>query len=66
VAYFIRPVDRELMPNGHDWLMIETPDGDATFFVSRDAECIEVSPATLAAVVPRVGEAAGIPFTLAS
>jgi hypothetical protein len=62
VAYFVQPVDREHMPEGHDWVFFQWPNGDATFILARDAGAVELSADVIAAIVTSVGRATGLPI----
>lgn len=42
MAYYIEPVDRDLLPDGRDWMFIEEPGGDCRFVLARDADSIEL------------------------
>lgn len=50
VAYYIRPVARDSLPVGHDWVFIRQRGGDAVFFVASDTEVVKLSREALGAL----------------
>jgi hypothetical protein len=56
VTYYIRPVERELMPEGHDWLFINERDGDQHFVVASDVGALVLPEVALEAIIRSVCE----------
>jgi hypothetical protein len=56
VTYFIRPVERDLMPDGHDWLFINERGGDQHFVVASDVGSLVLPDQALEAIIRSVVE----------
>jgi hypothetical protein len=63
VTYFIRPVDRDLMPKGQEWLFLREHDGgDVHFVIAADAGAVVLPKVALEAIIRDVCEHERIPL----
>lgn len=63
MAYYIRPVERELMPEGHDWLFLrEHDEGDVHFVVAADVEALVLPKVALESIIREVCAHTSIPL----
>lgn len=67
MTYCVRPVSRDLLPEGHDWLFLrEHGGGDIHFVLADDVDCLELSCEALEVIVGDVAEHAQLPIRVAS
>ena len=51
MTYFIRPVSRDLMPEGHDWLFLREDSGDTHFVIAADAGAVVLPTVALESII---------------
>ena len=66
MSYCVRPVPRDLLPKGHDWLFLREHGGDIHFVLAEDVDCLELSCEALEAIIGDVAEHVQIPLRVAS
>lgn len=64
MGYKVVPVERDLLPDGTEWMFIQRPNGDAYFAIARDAGPIEISADVVCAVLEPVADATGVRLSL--
>lgn len=52
--YYFQPTDREDLPAGSDWMLLELPEGDVRLLVARDADPIAVPAELLCELVKKI------------
>ena len=67
MTYYIRPVERDLMPEGHDWLFLREHDsGDSHFVIAADAGAVVLPKEALEAIIRDVCASEAIPLAAVS
>ena len=56
MSYCVRPVPRDLLPKGHDWLFIREHDGDLHFVLADDIGGLELPREALEVIISNVAE----------
>lgn len=56
MAYYIQPVERDLLPAGSDWAFLELDGGDICFVVAKDAERVELPDCALRSLLKKIAQ----------
>lgn len=54
MAYVIHLVERDKVPEGRDWFLVEEPGGDVCFVIARDTDTLPMPPWLCDVIADRV------------